>query len=119
MIEAHEMIVDNTCMQLAGKPNQFDVMVRSAAGMGCCYMRGFRVYEPCSLNPEPTRTGDPATNSLRVHGHAFRLCSIVQVRKIMRHLSSAPTCSRLSRWLNDQICKKCSLIAPNFPGPPR
>ena len=29
MIQAQEMIVDNTCMQLVGKPNQFDVMVRS------------------------------------------------------------------------------------------
>lgn len=31
MIQAQEMIVDNTCMQLVGKPNQFDVMVRSTA----------------------------------------------------------------------------------------
>ena len=30
-IKAEEMIVDNTCMQLAGKPHQFDVMVRPAS----------------------------------------------------------------------------------------
>ena len=38
MIQAQEMIVDNTCMQLVGKPNQFDVMVRStrcAPGCSC------------------------------------------------------------------------------------
>lgn len=28
MIKAEEMIVDNTCMQLAGRPSQFDVMAR-------------------------------------------------------------------------------------------
>ena len=28
MIQAEEMIVDNTCMQLVSKPHQFDVMVR-------------------------------------------------------------------------------------------
>ena len=29
MIKAEEMIVDNTCMQLAGRPDQFDVMART------------------------------------------------------------------------------------------
>ncbi len=29
MIKAEEMIVDNTCMQLAGRPSQFDVMARA------------------------------------------------------------------------------------------
>ena len=27
MIQASEIIVDNTCMQLVGKPEQFDVLV--------------------------------------------------------------------------------------------
>ena len=30
-VEFNSMIVDNTCMQLTGRPDQFDVMVRSPA----------------------------------------------------------------------------------------
>ena len=32
MIEANDLIVDNTCMQMVSNPHQFDVMVRFSLG---------------------------------------------------------------------------------------
>jgi isocitrate/isopropylmalate dehydrogenase len=38
-IDFNSMIVDNTCMQLTGRPDQFDVMVRHYSTLWCLMPR--------------------------------------------------------------------------------
>ncbi|KAK9828402.1 hypothetical protein WJX81_004570 [Elliptochloris bilobata] len=106
MIKAEEMIVDNTCMQLAGKPNQFDVMVTPnlygnlvanvVAGLtgGPGILPGVNVGDQCAVFEQGARH---VAKDIAGQGIANPTAALLAAAMMLRHLNLPDFSDRLER----------------------